>query len=52
MSDDNNEGERKDYSEVSDSVAFSLIEDLLRTRKVKLSFFLSFSFSYLYFYFL
>ena len=33
MSDEQNE-EVKDYSEVSDSVAFSLIEDLLRTKKV------------------
>jgi hypothetical protein len=33
MSEEPND-EVKDYSEVSDSVAFSLIEDLLRTRKV------------------
>jgi hypothetical protein len=37
MSDEPND-EVKDYSEVSDSVAFSLIEDLLRTKKVKYTF--------------
>lgn len=36
---DENNGEniKTDYSEVSDSVAFSLIEDLVRTRKVNYS---------------